>query len=127
MARIPMGAYEHSRVHFSILRFRIQFRATQQKTGLVLLQNGPPWAHRDPGSFRVTIRKERSYFASEYGPDPFGPIRTFHRPFFDPKEPPKQRIPKDLEHPHEKKGGDLEIGTSRLAPDPGQTNFISRI
>ena len=73
---------------------------------------GPPCAHRDPGSFRAATRKERTCFAAECGPDPFGHTRALQGPFFDPKtQNPKQGVPKGLEQPHEKKGGDLEIGT----------------
>ena len=68
--------------------------------------------HRDPGSFRAATRKERTCSAAERGPDPFGHTRALQGPFFDPKtQNPKARSPKGLEQPHEKKGGDLEIGT----------------
>ena len=55
---------------------------------------GPPWAHRDPGSFRAATRKERPCFAAECGPDSFGHTRALQGPFFDLKtQNPKPRSP----------------------------------
>ena len=56
VAPTPLGTHEHSRVHFSILRFRTPFRAA--------------------------TRKERPCFAAECGPDPFGHTRALEGPFF---------------------------------------------
>ena len=61
----------------------------------------------DPGSFRAATRKERPCFAA-----PLWAHTALEGPFSDPKtQNPNQRAPKGLEQPHEKKGGDLEIGT----------------
>ena len=66
VAPTPLGTHEHSRVHFSILRLRTQFRAA--------------------------TRKERPCFAAECGPDTFGHTRALQGPFFDPKtQNPKAR------------------------------------
>ena len=78
-----------------------------EKNGPVLLQNmastagrmwvGPPWVHKDPGSFRAATRKERPCFAAECGPDPFGHTRALQGPFSDPKtQNPDPRSPEAL-------------------------------
>ena len=115
VAPTPLGTHEHSRVHFTILRLRTQFRAATRKerpcfaaecgfgrlghTGTlealeqpheknspVLLQNVAP-------TLLGTHEHSRAHFSIRR-------LRT-----------PKQGVPKGLGQPHGKKGGDLEIGT----------------
>ena len=126
----PLGTYEHSSAHFSILRLRtpkqgvpkgleqphekkggdleigtwprLKCSSHTKRTALFCCRMwlGPPWAHRDPGWFRAATRKERPCFAAECGPDPFWHTRALEGPFFDPKT---QSEP-SLEQPNEKNG-----------------------
>ena len=110
-----LGTHEHSRVHFSILRLRTQFRAATRKerpcfaaecgfgrlghTGILEAleqaheKNGPVLFQNVAPTPLGTHEHSRAHFSILR-------LRT-----------PKQGVPTGLEQPHEKKGGDLEIGT----------------
>ena len=115
VASTPLGTHEHSRVHFSILRLRTQFRAATRKerpcfaaecgfgrlghTGTLEAleqphaKNGPVLLQHVAPTRSGTHEHSRAHFS----------ILTLRTP--------KQGVPKGLEQPHDKKGGHLEIGT----------------
>ena len=137
VAPTPLGTHEHSRVHFSILRLRTQFRAATRKErpcfaaeceGLgrleigtwprlkctfyeqKVLQNQPYFSRfmEDEAEFRAATRKERLCFAAECGLGRLGHTGT----------------PDGLEQPHEKNGPVL---LQNVAPTPLGTHEHSRV
>ena len=115
VAPTPLGTHEHSRVHFSILRCRTQFRAATRKErpcfgaergldrrGHTWTLDGLEQAHEKNGPVLLQNAAPAPLGTHEHSRVNFPILRL---------RTPKQGVPKGLEQPHEKKGGDLEIGT----------------
>ena len=108
VAPTPMGTHEHSRVHFSILRFRTQFiAATRKERPCFAAERGlDRRGHTWTLEALETTRKEQPCFAAECGLGRLGHTGT----------------PDGLEQPHEKNGPVL---LQNVAPTPfGHTRAL---
>ena len=110
-----MGTHEHSRVHFSILRFRTQFRAATRKERPCfaaergLDRRGHTWTLE---ALEQPHEKNGPVLLQNVAPTPLGTHEHSRIHFRILRlRTSNQGVPNGLEQPHEKKGGDLEIGT----------------
>ena len=115
VAPAPLGTHEHSRVHFSILRLRTQFRAATRKERPCFAAECGFGRLGHTGTLEALEQaheKNGPVLLQNVAPTPLG-TREHSRAHFSilRLRTLNQGVPKGLEQPHEKKGGHLDIGT----------------
>ena len=131
VAPTPLGTHEHSRVHFSILRLRIQFRAATRKERPCFAAECGFGSLGHTGTLEALEQpheKNGPALLQNVAPTPLGTHEHSRAHFSILRlRTPNQGVPKGLEQPHEKKGGDLEIGTwPRLKCAFYEQNLVSQ-